>query len=105
MYTINDLILLFFIYSFVGWLWETVYCSSKEGHFVYRGFLFGPYCPVYGFAVSSVLLFTQKFADNFVLLFLVGTVVSTVFEYLAGAFLENIFHLKLWGYSKHPGYV
>lgn len=38
MYTINDLILLFFIYSFVGWLWETVYCSSKEGHFVYRGF-------------------------------------------------------------------
>lgn len=105
MYTINDLILLFFIYSFVGWLWETLYCSSKEGHFVYRGFLFGPYCPVYGFAVSSVLLFTQKFADNFVLLFLVGTVVSTVFEYLAGAFLENIFHLKLWDYSKHPGNV
>lgn len=91
MYTINDLILLFFIYSFVGWLWETVYCSSKEGHFVYRGFLFGPYCPVYGFAVSSVLLFTQKFADNFVLLFLVGTVVSTVFEYLAGAFWKTSF--------------
>ncbi|WP_334117046.1 putative ABC transporter permease [Ligilactobacillus sp.] len=105
MYTINDLVLLFFIYSFVGWLWETVYCSSREGHFVYRGFLFGPYCPVYGFAVSSVLLFTQELTGNLLLLFLVGTVVSTVFEYLAGAFLENVFHLKLWDYSRYPGNV
>lgn len=105
MYTSTDLIMLFFIYSVIGWLWETVYCSARERHFVYRGFLFGPYCPVYGFAVSSVLLFTQRVADNLPLLFVCGIVVATVFEYFAGAFLEDVFHLKLWDYSNLFGNV
>lgn len=43
----SQIILLFFIYSFIGWLWETVYCSLKAKKFVYRGFLVGPYCPIY----------------------------------------------------------
>ncbi len=48
-YTISEVIVLFFTYSVVGWLWETVYCSLKDHQYAYRGFLFGPYCPVYGF--------------------------------------------------------
>lgn len=52
-YSLADIIFLFFIYSFVGWLWETVYCSIKDKKFAYRGFLVGPYCPVYGFAVTT----------------------------------------------------
>ena len=52
-YSLADIIFLFFIYSFVGWLWETVYCSIKDKKFAYRGFLVGPYCPVYGFAVTN----------------------------------------------------
>ena len=45
-YSLTDIIFLFFIYSFVGWLWETIYCSIKDRKFAYRGFLAGPYCPV-----------------------------------------------------------
>lgn len=47
-YTISELVVLFFTYSVVGWLWETFYCSIKDHHYAYRGFLFGPYWPVYG---------------------------------------------------------
>lgn len=60
----SQVILLFFIYSFIGWLWETVYCSLKAKKFVYRGFLVGPYCPIYGFGVLSVLYFVEPFENN-----------------------------------------
>lgn len=53
-YTLSEIIVLFFTYSFIGWLWETCYCSIKDKHYDYRGFLFGPYCPVYGFAVTTI---------------------------------------------------
>lgn len=100
-YSIAQIILLFFIYSVIGWLWETIYCSLQEGQFVYRGFLFGPYCPVYGFAVVSVLLAVNRVSENIYLVFLVGIVVATVFEYFAGFLLETFFHLKLWDYSNY----
>lgn len=98
-YTISEIIILFFTYSFIGWLWETVYCSIKDHHYDYRGFLFGPYCPVYGFAVTTILICTKDVQDNLLLLFLVGIVVATIFEYIASLFLEKVFHMKLWDYS------
>ena len=97
-YTISEIIVLFFTYSFIGWLWETIYCSIKDHHYEYRGFLFGPYCPVYGFAVTTVLICTKDVQDNIFLLFIVGIIVATVFEYVASLFLEKVFHLKLWDY-------
>ena len=71
-YSTSEIIVLFFTYSFIGWLWETCYCSIKDHHFAYRGFLFGPYCPVYGFAVTTILITTYPFQDNIFLLFVVG---------------------------------
>lgn len=99
-YTISEIIILFFTYSFIGWLWETIYCSIKDHHYEYRGFLFGPYCPVYGFAVTTVLICTKDVQDNIFLLFIVGIIVATAFEYVASLFLEKAFHLKLRDYSK-----
>ena len=104
-YTISEIIVLFFTYSFIGWLWETIYCSIKDHHYEYRGFLFGPYCPVYGFAVTTVLICTKDVQDNIFLLFIVGIIVATVFEYVASLFLEKVFHLKLWDYSKLWGNI
>ena len=95
-YSLSEIIVLFFIYSVVGWLWKTFYCSLKDNHYDYRGFLFGTYCPVYGFAVMTILICTQ---DNLILLFIVGIVVATVFEYVASLFLEKVFHMVLWDYS------
>lgn len=98
-FTISEIIVLFFTYSVVGWLWETFYCSIKDHHFAYRGFLFGPYCPVYGFAVTTILIATYDVQRNLILLFLVGIIVATIFEYVASLFLEKVFHMKLWDYS------
>ncbi|GGI62448.1 putative ABC transporter permease [Limosilactobacillus caviae] len=104
-YTLSEIIVLFFTYSFIGWLWETCYCSIKDHHFAYRGFLFGPYCPVYGFAVTTILITTFPFQDNIFLLFVVGFIVASIFEYVASWFLEKVFHMKLWDYSHLKGNI
>lgn len=104
-YTVDQLVILFFFYSFVGWAWETVYCSLKEKKFQYRGFLYGPYCPVYGFAVTVVLMATQNSGRRWWEIFLIGFVVATVFEYVASVFLQVCFHLKLWDYSNLWGNI
>lgn len=104
-YSISEIIVLFFTYSFIGWLWETCYCSIKDHHYDYRGFLFGTYCPVYGFAITTILICTKDVQDNLFLLFVVGFIVATVFEYFASFFLEKVFHMKLWDYSHLWGNV
>ena len=65
-------ILYFFIYSFFGWLCECLYCGIPARRFINRGFLEGPYCPIYGFGALIVLYILQPFADRIVLLFLAG---------------------------------
>ena len=98
-YTMSELVVLFFTYSVIGWLWETFYCSIKDHHYAYRGFLFGPYCPVYGFAVTTILVTTYHVRNNLLWLFIIGMVVASIFEYFASVFLEKVFRMKLWDYS------
>jgi uncharacterized membrane protein len=105
LYSLADLVIFFFIYAFLGWLWETFYCSLLEKHFVYRGFLMGPYCPVYGFAVTTILVLTEPFQDRLIYLFISGFLITTLFEYFAAWLLETIFHLKLWDYSNLKGNI
>ncbi|MDG3375083.1 hypothetical protein P5D95_26830, partial [Vibrio parahaemolyticus] len=95
-------VLLFFIYSFVGWLWETVYCSIKAKHFVYRGFLVGPITPIYGFGILGVLYFIEPFQSNLVLLYVLSTVLVTILEYLTSFGLEKLFHATWWDYHDVP---
>lgn len=98
-FTLSEIVVLFFTYSVIGWIWETIYCSIKDHHYDYRGFLFGPYCPVYGFAVTTILICTYRVQDNLFLLYVVGVIVATIFEYCASVFLQYVFHMKLWDYS------
>ena len=98
-FTLSEIVVLFFTYSVIGWIWETIYCSIKDHHYDYRGFLFGPYCPVYGFAVTTILICTYRLQDNLLLLYVVGVIVATIFEYCASVFLQYVFHMKLWDYS------
>lgn len=93
---------LFFIYSVVGWLWETIYCSIKAKKFVYRGFLVGPYCPIYGFGVLAVLYFIEPFQNQLILLYILSTIVVTVLEYLTSLVMEKLFHARWWDYSHVP---
>jgi uncharacterized membrane protein len=95
-------ILFFFIYSIIGWLWETVYCSLKAKKFVYRGFLIGPYCPIYGFGITMVLYFIEPFHNNLVLLYLFSTILVTLLEFFTSYCLEKIFHTTWWDYHNVP---
>ncbi|WP_430602233.1 hypothetical protein IGJ02_002551 [Enterococcus sp. DIV0724b] len=96
------IVLLFFIYSFIGWLWETVYCSLKAGKFVYRGFLLGPYCPIYGFGILGVLYFLEPLKQNIVILYLLSTILVTILEYITSYGLEKLFHASWWDYKDVP---
>lgn len=99
---ITLLFLYFVFYSFCGWLWETCYCSVKERHYVPRGFLYGPICPIYGVGFLLMVLFFAPFKDNLVVFYFVAVIVMTTWEYLVGWFLETTTHIKYWDYSDRP---
>ncbi len=91
----------FLFYSFVGWAYETVVCSIGQRRLVKRGFLNGPYCPIYG--VGAVLdLLLLGWISNPVWLFLSGMLVTGAIEYGASWLLEKLFQARWWDYSKRP---
>lgn len=99
----------FFIYAFLGWCTEVSYAATKTGKFVNRGFLNGPWCPIYGFGVVIVLAFLEPLKDNLFLLFLGSVVLTSALEWLTGFLLEKLFAQRWWDYSDEPfnlsGYI
>lgn len=96
------IILLFFLYSFIGWLWETIYCSLKAKHFVYRGFLIGPITPIYGFGILGVVYFLRPLHEQVIPLFFAAALLVTVLEYVTSYLLERFFHASWWDYKEVP---
>lgn len=100
-YSFQTLLLFFFFYSFLGWLMETCYCSLREHHFVARGFLRGPLCPIYGCGVLLMVLFFTPLKGNLLLFYITAVVVMTSWEYFVGWLLETTTHVKYWDYSSN----
>ncbi|WP_294552495.1 hypothetical protein [uncultured Pseudoflavonifractor sp.] len=100
-FPISLLFLYFIIYSFLGWILETVYCSVRERRFVARGFLYGPICPIYGVGVLMMLCWFAPFTGQPLLFYVVATVCMSAWEYLVGWLLETTTHIKYWDYSAH----
>ena len=93
-----QMVIIFALISFGGWVYETIYCSVVEGEFTKRGFLFGPTCPIYGIgAIAEWLVLGQ--ISNPIIVFSIGAVLATVIEYSTGLFLERRFKKKWWDYS------
>ncbi|MEA5026454.1 MAG: putative ABC transporter permease [Erysipelotrichaceae bacterium] len=90
----------FLIYSFCGWLMETVLVSYKEKKFVNRGFLNGPFCPIYGVGMIGISLVCSPFLGNYLVLFLLGMMTATTVEYLTAWLLELLFDATWWDYSQ-----
>lgn len=88
----------FFIFSFVGWLLETIYSYFVLGYFANRGFLFGPLCPIYGFGGLILIIFLEDFKKHPVQLFFVAIIVFSIFEYIIGYGLDALYNLWLWDY-------
>lgn len=92
-----ELALLFFIYSFFGWVFETVVAAVKKKQFVNRGLVNGPICTLYGTGAVIVTIFCQELVG--VWLFIVSVVVATLLEWTAGHILEKLYQEKWWDYS------
>ncbi|WP_081675919.1 putative ABC transporter permease [Butyrivibrio sp. AC2005] len=98
----------FIFYSFLGWIWESIYCTAKEKKWADRGFLFGPVCPIYGSCVviaSIVFTLIPGLSDpSFPVwaVFIVCYIGSAVAEFGTSWVLEKRFHARWWDYSKMP---
>lgn len=99
-YTFSTWLLFFYFYCFLGWLWETCYVSVLKAKWVNRGFMRGPFLPIYGSGAIVVLIFTLPFRTNAGLVFVVGMTSATLLEYFTGAAMEKMFHVRYWDYSK-----
>lgn len=101
MQKISTYILLFFIYSFLGWCLE-VGCKLISDHkFINRGFLIGPYCPIYGWGVLIMTILLNKYLSDPITLFIMIILCCSILEYFTSYFLEKIYHTRWWDYSKY----
>lgn len=104
---ISKYICLFIIYSFMGWVYETLYCTIKNGKWSNRGFLYGPICPIYGTGAIAGSLTMNLLHENHIepswwQVFIFSVVASAVLEYVTSYVLEKIFHALWWDYSNLP---
>lgn len=108
-YYLPQWVLFFFIYSFIGWVWESCYVSVRKRRWVNRGFMHGPMLPLYGSGAIVVLVSTIGVRENAALIFLLGMMAATVLEYFTGAAMERLFHVRYWDYSNQKlnlhGYI
>ena len=90
----------FVLYSFVGWCLEVVYALYDDKKFVNRGFLYGPFCPMYGFGALLLIVVLKSSEHNLFLFFILAFVLISVLEYFTGFLLEKVFNTKWWDYSE-----
>lgn len=92
-------ILLFFTYSFLGWMMESVGGILKVKKFINRGFLIGPYCPVYGAGVVLISILLKNYTNDIPALFILSTVVCGMLEYATSFIMEKLFNARWWDYT------
>lgn len=100
-YNATQWVFFFFVYCFLGWLWETAYVSVRTRKWVNRGFMHGPFLPIYGSGAIVILLSTLGVRDNLLLIYIFGMIGSTVLEYFTGAAMQKLFGVRYWDYSKN----
>ena len=94
------LFLLFITYSFIGWCME-VGCKLVElKKFINRGFLIGPYCPIYGWGCILIILLLNKYTNDPLVLFIMAIVICSILEYFTSYFMEKLFKARWWDYSR-----
>jgi len=91
--------LLFFICSMVGWIYELVYNYIENKNFVNRGFLIGPYLPIYGTGSIVMILYLNQYRDNPLTVFILAMVICAILEYITSYLMEKLFNARWWDYS------
>lgn len=98
-YTILQWLLFFYIYCFIGWCFESTYVSFCQKRFVNRGFMRGPFLPIYGSGAIMMLIASMPFRDNLVLVYISGLLGATALEYVTGVVMEALFKVRYWDYT------
>ena len=97
--SVSVLINVFFLYSFLGWVMECIVIRREKGVWENRGFAHSPFCIIYGFGAMLGYAALQPLADNLLLLYFVGALTATAFEFLVGRTMERLFGDFWWDYS------
>ena len=92
--------MLFFIYAILGWIIETTLVSIEKKKFVNRGFLIGPYCPIYGFGGLAITILLKNYTKDPIVLFLMAVIICACLEYFTSYIMEKLFKARWWDYSK-----
>ncbi len=98
-YDLYHLVACFFLFSIIGWVVESIYMSFCNKKLTNRGFMTGPFCPIYGFGATVGYILLHPFADNIVLLYLVGALLATAFEFIVAKLMLRLFGEVWWDYN------
>ena len=90
---------LFIIISFLGWICEIIYIFIETKKISNRGFLIGPYCPIYGAVTVLMFILLKKYQDDLLVLFVLSSIICTIAEYITSYVMEKIFKTRWWDYS------
>ena len=93
--------LLFIIYSVIGWCMEVTLKLLESRKFVNRGFLIGPYCPIYGYGAILITFLLEKYINDVITLFIMAILVCGILEYTTSYLMEKIFKARWWDYSQN----
>ena len=99
MLVFKKLFSLFIIYSFIGWIIEVFWSLFVHKKLVNRGFLIGPYCPIYGIGCLLLIILLNRFKSNVIVLFFMSIVVCSFLEYFTSYLMEVVFKTRWWDYS------
>ena len=100
-YQIKELFILFMIYSFIGWIIELIHGYVRNKKIVNRGFLIGPYCPIYGFGAILMIFFLKKYLNEPITLFFMCICIFSILEYITSYLMEKLFKARWWDYSNY----
>ena len=101
MWTIFKIYFLLFIsYAIIGWCMEVVLKLIQYKRIINRGFLIGPYCPIYGLGAILMTLLLQRFTAYPYLIFIFGMIICSILEYLTSYVMEKMFKARWWDYSQ-----
>ncbi len=96
-FSFGEILLLFFLYSFIGWIYETVVAAVKQKRFVNKGLVNLPFCTLYGGAAIFITVFGSELQG--IWLYIGSVIMITVFKWVSGRLLERIYHERWWDYS------
>lgn len=99
LHTLEVYFLLFISYAILGWCMEVIVKLIEKRKFINRGFLIGPYCPIYGWGAIAITILLKRYLEDPLILFVMSVIICSILEYATSYIMEKRFHARWWDYS------